>query len=354
MAAASAAESYRSTNDRTVAKERKERKERTRVQQPGLELNLPVEVDYSKEAVDAGFTYMPLNAKYPGLKRIHDNPPIFIVLDFLSADECEALIATAGPLLQRSKTHAAAGSEATKGRTSLTCHLAKHIYPCPILLKKIQQLTHKPYGHMELPQVARYASSQRYVEHYDGVDPHTEAGRSFCASGGQRVGTVLVYLNDVSDGGCTHFKRLDLSVRPDKGTALVFFPGFMNGELDTDALHSGMPAVDTKWVSQVWIRQAFREDGQPSSPVPIEEQSLVGPLHQGLYRGLCIAGNDVHEAVMTFAQAKEYASQHPEVQGFTFENKEREPTEPTRVWFKSVMEILYNESWWSYSTGRGM
>ena len=50
--------------------------------------------------------------------------------------------------------------------------------------------------------------------------------------------------------------------------ALIFFPGFMNGELDTDALHAGMPAVDVKWVSQVWLRQSFREDGQPSQPVP--------------------------------------------------------------------------------------
>ena len=32
---------------------------------------------------------------------------------------------------------------------------------------------------------------------------------------------------------------------------LIFFPGFMNGELDTDALHAAMPASDTKWVSQV-------------------------------------------------------------------------------------------------------
>ena len=50
----------------------------------------------------------------------------------------------------------------------------------------------------------------------------------------------------------------------------------MNGELDTDALHAGMPAVDTKWVSQVWIRQSFREDGQPSTPVPESEQTLIG------------------------------------------------------------------------------
>ena len=41
------------------------------------------------------------------------------------------LIMAGEPLLQRSKTHATAGSEATKGRTSLTCHLEKHVPPCP-------------------------------------------------------------------------------------------------------------------------------------------------------------------------------------------------------------------------------
>ena len=100
----------------------------------------------------------------------------------------------------------AAGSEATKGRTSLTCHLAKKVHPCPILLQKIQALTNKPFGHMELPQVARYTDSQRYVEHYDGVDPNTDAGRAFCANGGQRVATVLCYLNDVPEGGATAFR----------------------------------------------------------------------------------------------------------------------------------------------------
>ena len=80
----------------------------------------------------------------------------------------------------------------------------------------------------------------------------------------------------------------------------------------------------------------------------------MGPLHEGLYRGLCIAGNDVHEAVMTFAEAKAFAKQHPHIMGFTYEHKDREPTEATRVWFKAKIEILYNESWWSYSTGSGM
>jgi prolyl 4-hydroxylase len=69
---------------------------------------------------------------------VHSNPPIYTIDNFLTDNDCAALIETAGPLLQRSKTHAAAGSEATKGRTSLTCHLAKKAFPCPIMLQKIQ------------------------------------------------------------------------------------------------------------------------------------------------------------------------------------------------------------------------
>ena len=279
---------------------------------------------------------------------------------------------------------ACAGSEATKGRTSLTCHLAKKAHPSPILLQKIKALTNKPFGHMELPQVARYTDSQRYVEHYDGVDPNTDAGRAFCANGGQRVATVLCYLNDVPEGGSTAFRcasaahartrareslcslacvargacarcrRVNFEVKPKKGNALIFFPGFMNGDLDTAALHAGMPAVDVKWVSQVWIRQSYREDGQPSSPVPDSERTLIGPLHKGFYRGHCLAGDDILEAVMTVAEAIEWSSKNPHCYGFTYNSVEKNVDGPTRIWFKSKLNVLYNECWWTYSTGLGM
>jgi len=207
---------------------------------------------------------------------------------------------------------------------------------------------------MELPQVARYLDSQRYVEHYDGVDPNTDAGKAFCANGGQRIATVLMYLNDVEEGGGTFFRRINFEIKPRKGMAVVFFPGFMNGELDGDALHAALPPVGVKWVSQVWIRQSFREDGQPSSPVPVAEQTLEGPLHEGLYKGHCLAGDDLHEAVMTFAQAKEWASAHEQCEGFTFKHPQRRPEEPTRVWFKSHLRVLARDDWWSYSLGRRM
>ena len=54
--------------------------------------------------------YMPLNLEYPGLRVLNEKPPIFFVDNFLSEEECEQLITTASPLLQRSKTHAIAGA----------------------------------------------------------------------------------------------------------------------------------------------------------------------------------------------------------------------------------------------------
>jgi hypothetical protein len=76
-----------------------------------------------------------------------------------------------------------------------------------------------------------------------------------------------MYLNQPDGGGGTIFRRLNLEIKPKRGSAVIFFPGFLNGQLNLDVLHAGLPPIGTKWVSQVWIRQSYREDGQPSKPV---------------------------------------------------------------------------------------
>jgi hypothetical protein len=43
-------------------------------------------------------------------------------------------------------------------------------------------------------------------------------------NGGQRLATLIVYLNTVSQGGATAFKDLNMKVSPEKGKALLFFP----------------------------------------------------------------------------------------------------------------------------------
>ena len=93
------------------------------------------------------------------------------------------------------------------------------------------------------------------MQHFDAFDLSNEDGRRFAQNGGQRVVTVLVYLNDCSQGGQTDFPAMNLQVSPRKGMAVVFFPSTVDGYLDKRALHAALPAVNTKYVSQVWIRQ---------------------------------------------------------------------------------------------------
>jgi len=130
--------------------------------------------------------------------------------------------------------------------------------------------------HCELPQVGRYHPSEQYLQHFDAFDLSNEDGRRFAANGGQRTVTVLVYLNDVIQGGATAFPAINLEVQPRQGMAVVFFPATVDGLLDKMALHAALPAVDTKFVSQVWIRQGEYR-GQPSKRLP---QTLGLPFGQ--------------------------------------------------------------------------
>lgn len=112
-------------------------------------------------------------------------------------------------------------------------------------------------------------------QHFDAFNLDEEDGRRFASNGGQRTVTVLVYLNDVAQGGATSFPALNLQVQPREGMALVFFPATIDGALDKQALHAALPAVDTKFVSQIWIRQS-NYYGQPSKRLA---QTMGVPLH---------------------------------------------------------------------------
>ena len=205
--------------------------------------------------------YNGINPSYPGLRIINTQPPIFCVDHFLSELECHFLIAHASDSFGPAPVVGKGAGEVSPSRTSSTCYLARE--DVPDVLRKISVLTGKPYDHCELPQVGRYFPTQQYLQHYDAFDLSTEDGRRFAMNGGQRTITVLIYLNTVTHGGATRFPALDLEVRPVRGMALVFFPATVDGLLDQMALHAALPAIDTKYVSQVWIRQSTYV-GQPS------------------------------------------------------------------------------------------
>jgi prolyl 4-hydroxylase len=209
--------------------------------------------------------YNGVNLQYPGLKILHAWPPVYAVDQFLTPMECDWLIAAASDSFQPASVVGNGREEISPTRTSSTCYLARE--DVPNYMRKVQLLTGKPPQHCELPQVGRYLPTQKYVQHYDACDLGNESGRQFAANGGQRVATVLVYLNSPPQGGATHFPLLNLSVQPKQGTALIFFPATVDGLLDKALLHAALPAVDTKYISQVWIRQS-NHTGMPSKRLP--------------------------------------------------------------------------------------
>ena len=223
---------------------------------PNPQQGLTVQDHPSKNPV-----YNGVNPKYPNLEVLNQNPPIFTVNNFLSATECDFLINVAQDCFTPAPVVGKGAGEVSPSRTSSTCYLARE--DLPRYLNKVSLLTGKPIEHCELPQVGRYFPSQQYLQHFDAFDLSNEDGLRFASNGGQRVVTLLVYLNDVERGGHTHFPHLNLSVKPKRGMALVFFPSTVDGLLDKNVLHAAKPAVDTKYVSQVWIRQG-RYDGMPS------------------------------------------------------------------------------------------
>jgi prolyl 4-hydroxylase len=89
----------------------------------------------------------------------------------------------------------------------------------------------------------------------DFQEPATPALRQEIERYGQRVATLLVYLNDDYAGGETDFPRIPLRYKGARGDALLFANVQPSGALDYDTLHAGLsPTRGVKWVLSQWVR----------------------------------------------------------------------------------------------------
>lgn len=102
----------------------------------------------------------------------------------------------------------------------------------------------------EAPVVTHYRPGSVFRRHNDASPT-----RGSEWEGGQRVVTVIVYLN--GKGGATYFDQLDLTVTPQQGSALVFFPCANRQSLEADdrtTHESLMSGAEEKWIVQLFGR----------------------------------------------------------------------------------------------------
>jgi prolyl 4-hydroxylase len=188
-------------------------------------------------------------------------PRVVVLGGLLSDEECDALIAAATPRLARSLTvqTATGGEELNPDRTSNGMFFNRGESDLVRRIEaRIARLVNWPVENGEGIQVLHYRVGAEYKPHYDYFDPNEPGTPTILKRGGQRVGTVVMYLNEPPRGGGTTFPDIGLEVAPVRGNAVFF--SYNRPHPGTLTLHGGAPVLGgEKWVATKWMRERVFE-----------------------------------------------------------------------------------------------
>ena len=186
-------------------------------------------------------------------------PAMAVLNDVLDAQECEELIALARPRLTPSTTvDPLTGQDRAGGhRSSLGMFFRLRENPLVARIdERVSALMNLPVENGEGLQVLHYPAGAQSLPHFDFLVPSNTANQASLARSGQRVSTLVSYLNDVEEGGDTVFPETGWSVSPQRGSAVYFEYCNSLGQVDPASLHAGAAVVrGEKWVATKWMRQ---------------------------------------------------------------------------------------------------
>ena len=188
-----------------------------------------------------------------------ERPQVIVFADVLSPDECKEMIERSRHRLKRSTTvNPATGKEdVIRNRTSEGIWYQRGEDPfIEQMDRRISSLMNWPVENGEGLQILHYGTTGEYRPHFDYFPPDQPGSAVHTAQGGQRVATLVIYLNDVPDGGETIFPEAGMSVAATQGGAVYF--RYMNGQrqLDPLTLHGGAPVLGgDKWIMTKWMRE---------------------------------------------------------------------------------------------------
>ncbi len=185
------------------------------------------------------------------------NPTVTILGGLLTDEECDALIEAARPAMKRSGVldMATGVSKIDEVRTSNGMFFERGQSELISRVEaRIARLTGWPVENGEGIQVLQYGPGAEYRPHYDYFDPREPGTPSILARGGQRVATVIMYLNEPVRGGATSFPDIGLEVGARRGNAVFF--SYDQPHPDSRTLHGGCPVLEgEKWIATKWLRE---------------------------------------------------------------------------------------------------
>jgi len=185
------------------------------------------------------------------------NPRVIVFGGLLADEECDALVDLARARLARSETVdiKTGGSELNEARTSDGMFFERGENELVSRIEaRMAALLNWPLVNGEGLQILRYRPGAEYKPHYDYFDPAQPGTPRILERGGQRVASLVTYLNTPAKGGATTFPDVALEVAPIKGNAVFF--SYDRPHPITRTLHGGAPVIEgEKWVATKWLRE---------------------------------------------------------------------------------------------------
>ena len=186
-------------------------------------------------------------------------PRIILFGNLMSSDECDEMVTLSRGKLERSSVvnNETGSYDIHPHRTSYGTYFNRGENELIRRLEnRIAELVQFPLEHGEPIQILHYEPGGEYKPHFDYFDPKQPGNEQVLTQGGQRIATLIMYLNDVEAGGSTVFPEVGIDVLPRKGNAVYFAYCAENGVLDPRSLHGGSPVGGgEKWIATKWFRE---------------------------------------------------------------------------------------------------
>jgi prolyl 4-hydroxylase len=235
---------------------------------------------------------------------LNDTPFIGCIDNFLSPEECEILInlGKTNPVTSQIYNEVGGTITDTGIRDSTTTYfgdLENNDSNIEDLINVIYSRVSKAIGidksQFEKFQITSYSTNSHFNIHYDFFiakehNPlYTEKVQKLLSKGGgNRISTVVLYLNEPEEGGETYFPWPQISVKPKQGKLLHFKYNYDDPMDNIKSIHASIPVVSgIKWIITIIVAECPLDQPMPNFKTFSKEGKIVTTLNDTCYELEC-------------------------------------------------------------------
>lgn len=234
---------------------------------------------------------------------LNDTPFIGYIDNFLSKEECDKLIEFGKINPVTSEIYSDRGSEVdTEIRDSKTTYFGdlnnidSNIENLiDLIYSRVANLVGVDKSHFEKFQITSYSKKSHFNIHYDFFiakdhnAAYTEKIKNLLSKGGgNRISTVVLYLNEPEEGGETYFPWQQIAVKPKQGKLLHFKYDYDNPMDNIKSIHASMPVITgVKWIITIIIAEVPLNQPMPNFNRFSKEGKISTSLHDTCYELEC-------------------------------------------------------------------